>query len=179
MERHLKSWTGIALMLVFMLPIFCQGENRVRNNESAVDQHLVPGSAALGEYVFIDKHLTLHSSYGCHVFDTLYQVHIVDTAGLKRSFYFSYCSHCVSLKQYKQVLELVAFHIYKVGEKEYKVARADVPDFLEDNPEAVFVKKKNAVYVSWNNLKDGLEDGEEKFPLLKKGLNKVKDALKK
>lgn len=166
-------------MLVFMLPLFCLGENRGDNGEGAGTQTPARGAAPLGKYVFVDKHMTLHSSYDCGVFDSLYQVHIVDTLDLKRAFYFSYCSHCLNLKQYERVKELVAVHIYKVGDKEYKVARADVPDFLKDNPEAVFVEKKDAVYVSWNKLKDGLEEGEEKFPLLKKGLNKVKDALKK
>lgn len=175
MNNRMKSLASVIFLLVFMLPALCLGGNRKLRDENVDSRPPVRSTAALGKYVFIDKHLTLHSSYDCKVFDTLYQVHIVDTMNLKKAYFFSYCSHCVALKQYERVKELTAIHHYKVDGKIEEVDRADVKDFLEVHPDAEFVKVEPAGYRSWGETKENAE----KFPLLKKGIDAVKDKVLK
>ena len=181
MNNRMKSLASVIFLLVFMLPALCLGGNRKLRDENVDSRPPVRSTAALGKYVFIDKHLTLHSSYDCKVFDTLYQVHIVDTMNLKKAYFFSYCSHCVNLKQYEELKELVKIYQYKKNadsDKIEEVPRAELKEFLEEHPEAVFVKKVDPKYVGWEKL-EGVASDEEKFPLVQKGVKKVKEKLKK
>lgn len=181
MSKISHSFAGLIFLFVLVFPLFCQGSGRAVNGDGTPADPPVRGNSPLGKYVFIDKHLALHSSYDCKVFDTLYQVHILDTADLRKIYFFSYCSHCFNLKQYEEVKELVKIYQYKKNadsDKIEEVSRAQVKDFLEEHPEAIFVKKIDPEYVGWEKLKEAVDDNG-KFPLVQKGVKKVKNKLKK
>ena len=181
MNKFSRYFSGLMFLLVFVFPLLCQGSGRSMSGGRVPADPPVRGNSPLGKYVFIDKHLALHSSYDCKVFDTLYQVHILDTADLRKVYYFSYCSHCVNLKQYEELKELVKIYQYKKNadsDKIEEVPRAELKEFLEEHPEAVFVKKVDPKYVGWEKL-EGVASDEEKFPLVQKGVKKVKEKLKK
>lgn len=177
MNKGIKSLASIAFLLAFMFPLLCQGGNRKLNSEGVDSQPPTRSTASLGKYVFIDRNLTLHSSYDCKVFDSLYQVHIVDTVHLKKAYFYSYCSHCVALKHYERIRELTSIYYYKVNDKEKNIPRAEVKEFLEEYPDAVFVKKEPVGYQSWLDLKELLNGDAKKFPVLQKGLNTVKEKV--
>lgn len=181
MENNSRFWVGFVSLLVLVFPLFCQGSGRAMSGDGIPADPPVRGNSPLGKYVFIDKHLTLHSSYDCKVFDTLYQVHIMDTAELRKVYYYSYCSHCVNLKQYEEIKELIKMYQYRKNantDKVEDVPRAEVEEFLKEHPQAIFVKKVDPKYVGWEKLK-GVADDEGKLPLVQKGVKKMKNKLKK
>lgn len=134
------------LLFVFTLLLFsCHENKKIEPSEPTEFGMMYDDTDYLRKYVYIDRSRCLHITKECYVLDSMYQVKYVDTCDIKRDMFVDYCSECVNEKRYERIESMIKVYVYQPNEsisKRYRVRKGDLNDFLEEHPDAIFIKEE-------------------------------------